>query len=318
MKIWMIVAASLVALGLIVFTVAFAITGFQFKEFDMQACTLNTHTVTESFSGISIVTDTADIKILPSPDGQIRAECFERPKEIHTVSVQDGTLNITLNDTRAWYDHISFFSTASPKITVYLPAGEYGNLCVKLSTGDVDIAKDFTFANVDVTVSTGDVACYASTAGALKIKTSTGEIELESLSAGALDLSTSTGEIEASTVACAGDVSVRVTTGKAELENVTCKSFTSNGTTGDLSLENVTVAEKMAIVRDTGDVRFSRCDAGEVEITTDTGHVKGSFRTDKIVWAKTDTGRVNVPKSTVGGRCEITTDTGSIHVEIMP
>ena len=42
MKIWMIVAASFVALGLIVFAVAFAMLGFDFKEMEMRKCTSNT------------------------------------------------------------------------------------------------------------------------------------------------------------------------------------------------------------------------------------------------------------------------------------
>ena len=296
MKVWMIVAASLVALGLIVFTVAFAITGFQFKEFEMRKCTQNTHTVTESFSNVSIVTDTADIDVLPSPDGQVRVECLERPKELHTVLVTDGTLTITLNDTRAWYDYLSFFSITSPKITVYLPAGEYGNLTVKASTGDIHIAKDFTFANADVSVSTGDVHYGASAMEDLTIKASTGNIEIDEVN-------------------CVGAVSLRVSTGKTKISALTCKELTSTGTTGDLSMENVTVIGLMSLKRDTGDINFVGCDAAEIVIHTSTGDVKGSFRTDKIVWAKTDTGHVEVPKSTAGGRCEIRTDTGDIHIE---
>ena len=37
---------------------------------------------------------------------------------------------------------------------------------------------------------------------------------------------------------------------------------------------------------------------------------------DKIFFASTDTGSVNVPKTTTGGRCEITTDTGDIDIVV--
>ena len=318
MKIWMIVAASLVALGLILTIVAFALLGFDFKELDMNKCTLNTHKISESFENVSIVTDTAEIAILPSTDGQVRVECFEHKKEIHTVSVQNGTLVIALNDTRAWYDYISFFSFSKPEITIYLPVVEYGNLTVESDTGDVVIPKDFSFSGIDVSLDTGDVQCAASTTGNMKIKTSTGDIDLENLSAGALDLRTSTGDIEVSSVVCADSVSFRVSTGKTKISALTCKDLTSVGTTGDLSLENVIVSGLMSIKRDTGNVNFVGCDAAEIVSHTSPGDVKGSFRSDKIVWAKTDTGRVEVPKSTAGGRCEITTDTGDIHVEIVP
>ncbi len=318
MKIWMIVAASLVAVGLIVFIVAFALIGFEWEGFDMKKCETNTHEITTEFEHISVSTTVAKVAFLPSTDGVVRVECFERPKEIHAVSVQDGTLTVELVDTRAWYHHISLFSFSKPTITIYLPVAEYGNLTIENDTGDIVIPKDFSFAVVDVSLDTGDVECLASATGNMKIKTSTGDVALESLSAGALEVCTSTGDIEISSVVCAGDVNVRVSTGESELENVTCKNLTTVGTTGDFSLENVIVAETMSIKRDTGDVNLSRCDASEVVITTDTGNVSGSFLTDKIVWAKTDTGRVDVPKSTAGGRCEITTDTGNIKIAILP
>lgn len=318
MKVWMIVAASLVALGLIVFAVAFAIMGFHFKELDMKKCELNTHTVTEEFSGISVKTNVSKAMFLPSLDGQVRVECFERERENHAVSVENGTLVIEMVDTRSWYHHISFFSFSVPQITVYLPAGEYGDLCIMGDTGDVSLPKDFSFASVDVSLDTGDMECTASTTGMMKIQTSTGDVALENFSTGALEIRTSTGDIEVSSVSCASDVSVRVSTGEADFENVTCQNLTTVGTTGDFTLQNVIAEGTMSIERDTGDVHLSCCDAAEVVIKTSTGNVKGSFRTDKIVWASTDTGRVDVPKTTEGGRCEITTDTGNIHIEIMP
>ena len=318
MKIWMIVAASLVVLGLIVTMVAIALVDFDFKEFDMKKCELNTHTVTEEFSGISVKTNISKVMFLPSLDGQVRVECFERERENHVVSVENGTLVIEMVDTRSWYHHISFFSFSVPQITVYLPAGEYGDLCVMGDTGDVSLPKDFSFASVDVSLDTGDVECAASSTGLMKIKTSTGDVELENFSADALEIRTSTGDIEVSSLSCAGDVSVRVSTGEADFENVTCQNLTTVGTTGDFSLNNVIATGSMSIERDTGDVHLMRCDATEVVITTDTGDVTGSFRTDKIVWASTDTGRVDVPKTTEGGRCEITTDTGNIKISIVP
>ena len=37
---------------------------------------------------------------------------------------------------------------------------------------------------------------------------------------------------------------------------------------------------------------------------------------DKVFLTETDTGKVDVPKSITGGRCEITTDSGDITVEV--
>ena len=40
----------------------------------------------------------------------------------------------------------------------------------------------------------------------------------------------------------------------------------------------------------------------------------GMLTCDKVFIVKTDTGHVNVPKTIVGGRCEITTDTGDVDM----
>ena len=81
-------------------------------------------------------------------------------------------------------------------------------------------------------------------------------------------------------------------------------------------MTNVIANERFSIERSTGDVRFEACDAAELTVTTDTGDVRGTLRSDKIFFAKTDTGHVEVPQSMTGGKCEITTDTGDIRIEI--
>ena len=81
-------------------------------------------------------------------------------------------------------------------------------------------------------------------------------------------------------------------------------------------MKKVIVTEKLALKRSTGDVKLESCDAGEIVIKTDTGDVKGSLQSKKIFFAHSDTGRVSVPKTTTGGKCDITTDTGDIKITI--
>ena len=57
-------------------------------------------------------------------------------------------------------------------------------------------------------------------------------------------------------------------------------------------------------------------DAAELEISTDTGDVKGSLLTEKVFITRSDTGRIRVPETVTGGKCKITTDTGNIEIEI--
>ena len=275
----------------------------------------NIYEVNEEFNNISIKTDTADIAFVLSDDGMCRVVCYEDAKISHSVEVQNGTLTVNVVNNKKWYDYIGV-NIDSPKITVYLPEIEYSSLVIEASTGDIEISKDFKFKSIDISLSTGDVKCYASATEAIKIAASTGDIFAESISAGSLDITVSTGKVTVSSVTCEGDITVGVSTGKTYLTDVACKNLTSTGSSGDVSLRNVISKEKISVERSTGDVTLDRSDAAELFIMTSTGDVEGSLLTNKVFITKTDTGRIDVPNSIIGGRCEITTDTGDIKISI--
>ena len=130
-----------------------------------------------------------------------------------------------------------------------------------------------------------------------------------------------------------GDYTLEVSIGDAEINNVNCNSFTSTGNSGEISLKNFTATATLSIERSTGDVElecctagylsvntstgdveFDRSDAGEIYVKTSTGDVEGSLLTSKIFITKTSTGKVEVPASTTGGKCVITTSTGDIEI----
>ena len=287
----------------------------------LTACSLsdyetNIHKINEEFDNISIKTDTADIAFVLSDDGMCRVDCYEEAKINHSVEVQNGTLTVDVVNNKKWYDYIGV-NIDSPKITVYLPKSEYSSLIIEESTGDIEISKDFGFNNIDISLSTGDIKCYASAAEAIKIEASTGDIFAESISAGSLDITVSTGNVTVSSVTCDGDITVGVSTGEVYLTDIVCKNLTSTGSTGDVSLSNVVSTGKITIDRSTGDVMLDRSDATELFITTSTGNVEGSLLTDKVFIAKTNTGRIDVPSSITGGKCEITTRTGDIRISIL-
>lgn len=294
-KIWLVTGGALILIGCILFAGVMTFLDWNFLKLATNKFEENRYEIDESFKNISIVSDTADICFLPSKNSATTVVCSESENEKHLVCVEDECLVIKLDDTRKWYNHIGI-TFESPKITVYLPYGEYGALSVAADTGDVNIPENFTFKSIDIALSTGDVTNLASSLEDAKIKTTTGDIYLENLSAASLDLT--------------------VSTGKTTLNNITCKNLVSSGNTGKMLMKNTTVAEKMLIKRSTGDVKFENCDAAEIFIETDTGDVKGGLLSDKLFVTKTDTGNVTVPATASGGRCEITTDTGDIDITI--
>ena len=310
-----IVAASLILAGCLIFAVVMTMLNWNFKGLLTTKYVTNECTVNEKFEDIKIVGTTEDVIFLPSEDGKVTVICYEEEKLKHSVKVTDGTLVIDRIDARRWFDHIGIISN-SPKITVYLPSGDYGDLSIKLSTGDITLSPDHSFLAIEIKGSTSDVTCGASATGDVKIELNTGDIAINDICSRSLDLTVTTGRITVTKADVTENVNIKVSTGKSKLENITCKSLTSSGSTGDLTLIGVIAAESFSIKRDTGDVKLEGCDAAELYIVTDTGDVSGSLLSEKVFITKTDTGDIRVPSSVVGGRCEITTDTGDISITV--
>lgn len=315
MKIGLILAACLVGIGVILFAGLMSLLGWDFSKLSTARKISNVYEIYEDFQDISIIVDAADVILVPSDDGTCAVSCYEEEKVEHSVTVESGTLVIRVQDSRKWYEHIGiFFDT--PKITVSIPQGQYGTLCVRGDTGDVEIGETFTFESIELLGSTGNALCRASALDTIKIKRSTGDICVQSVTVREMGLVVSTGKITVSDAISLEGVQVYVTTGKAELTNIRCKDFYSVGDTGDLLLVNAIAEETLTVERDTGDVKFDGSDAGEIFVKTDTGDVTGSLLSEKVFIVRTGTGKIDVPKTIIGGRCEITTDTGNILLSI--
>lgn len=315
-KAWLITATAMCAAGLLIFGGVFAVLHWDFSKLATTVQVTNEHMLTEPFTGITINTDTADIVLVPCEAGECRVVCQEPQNATHSVAVVDGVLNIAENDNRKWYEHISIGVGQGTKVTIYMPQGEYAALSIREHTGDIEIPSDFSFESIDIHTTTGDVSCRADAAGKINIKTSTGDILVEGISAAALELSVTTGTVRAANVHCTGDVAVSVDTGKVTLSDVSCQNLRSDGDTGDLIMSNVVAIGKFSIECGTGDVKFDGCDAAELRVHTDTGDVKGSLLTEKVFVVDTGTGKKDVPKTTSGGLCEITTGTGDVRITI--
>ena len=276
---------------------------------------INEYEIKDNFKDIKIITDTANIEFVPSSNSNSLVVCNEQRNVNHSVKVEDNILLIEVNDTRKWYEHIGMnFNT--PKITIYLPENDYDQLLIESSTGDINIPNNFKFKSIDILEDTGNIRNYASVYENIKIKTSTGNIHIENIIANMIDLSTSTGKVDVIDVNCSDNIKINVSTGKTNIVNTNCKNLVSKGSTGNISLKNVIATEKLSIERSTGDVKFKDSDASDIFVKTDTGNVTGSLLTDKVFFAETDTGNIDVPKVIADEKCEIITDTGDIKINI--
>lgn len=322
---WLLAAALMMIAGLFLFWGVVIATDGGWEHPIRNEETTKTYGITETFHHISVETDTDDVLLTyvpyydSSPDllysVPIGVICPESENRSYSVRVENDTLVIRLDDQRKWYDYIRLFSE-SGSIIIRLPEKEYGMLTIRGDTSDIEIGKDFSFASAEVSVSTGDVYCYASVAEDLRIHGSTGSVRVKDVSVGNLDIAVSTGKVTVSNVNCGGDLSLDLTTGDGNVKDVLCKNLASTGSTGDLVLRNVRIGEKLTADRSTGDIVLEGVSAGEMEIDTDTGDVTGRLSEEMIFFATSDTGDIAVPQSTTGGKCVITTDTGDIFITI--
>ena len=293
--IWLAVATLLVVLGAVIFVCVMSVYEWDFSKLSTVEYETNEYTFSEEYKDIWVVTNEADIVFEIAEGEETKVVCYEDKNCAHSVSVNNGTLAIDVVDTRKWYEHIGI-NFSSPKIAVYIPAGEYGELSIKTDTGDVVLPKELSFGGIDVSSDTGEVTNYASAIGDVSIKTSTGDVFVENVTA--------------------ENLQIFVSTGKVSLTSVQCKNFTSSGDTGDVYLSNVIASDKISVTRDTGDVRFDSSDAEKIVATTETGDVSGTLLSEKVFVAFSETGVVDVPETERGGKCEITSTTGSIIIRI--
>ncbi len=275
-KIWLITATVLIVLGLFMFVGVMVAQNWDFAKFGSVTYVTNTQEVSMDFDKININVDTAQVEFVPSENEDCKVVCYETEKIRHTVAVNDGALEIKVHDSRKWYEFVGI-SFGTPKITLYVPNKKYDSLCIETDTGDVNLPKEFAFKDVTIAGDTSDVYCNASISGTISIALSTGNIELDGIAMDQLLLSTST---------------------------------------GDMRLQSVTVDNDIEIETDTGDVILENCDAADLFIETSTGDVRGTLLSEKVFIADSSTGRVSVPKTVTGGRCEIITSTGDITIDV--
>ncbi len=314
-KILIVTASVLVVSGILLCIGALAAVGFDIEKLSTVTYVTNTHEVSAGFGSISVDSNTSDITFALTDEKACKVVCFEQGKISHTVDVQDNTLVIRQKDERKWFDYINI-SFRSPKVTVYLPKTDYAALTVKSTTGNVNIPEAFTFDSASIRSYTGNVSFGASVKNDLRVSLSTGNTKIKNASASGVSLSSSTGNIELENVKAAEDLAVNTSTGNIRLAEVTCKNCRAEASTGNITLSDTVASGDLRLTCSTGNIRFSSCDAADITAKTSTGNITGSLRSEKIFYAESSTGSVDVPRGAKGGTCNAKSDTGNIRISV--
>ena len=314
-KAWLITASALTALGLIIFAAVMTVCDWDFTKLSTVEYKTEVYNPDGEFDKISVDTDTAEIELVPSENKECKVVCFESEKAEHYAAVENSTLVISSTDKRKWYEYIGI-SLKTPKITVYLPQNSYNLLSAECDTGNITVPETLSFKTVQINGHTSDVDFFASVSDNVQIKVSSGNISVGTLTADSLSLAAGTGDIKVNSVSINNGINIKASTGTVKLTDISCGSILADSNTGDMRFKNVLVSGSLSVESGTGNVGFDNSDADTVCVKTGTGDVTGTLLSEKVFATKTSTGTVRVPKTASGGKCEITTSTGNIIIDI--
>ena len=247
----------------------------------------------EEFERIVIETKTADIivgNMTISMSEKYNVTCYEETRLKHTVTVQDGTLFIKVEDTRKWYDKL-IKPREDAEVRVWIPfeKEEFKSIEIKSETGDVTVGYGLQFDKMTIETDTGDVLTVSKVLDELKVKTSDGGININNENRKHwYPEDTDKGE--------ALFVSAETDTGAVYLGDMTCCNLKVKSQTGDVTFKNFEVLEFISVENDT-------------EVVTETLLSGKTFHTE--------TGQDDIPESNVMGTVEIRTDKGKTEIEII-
>ncbi len=312
-KISLLIACVFIVLGAAIFADAMSSADFNFGTLSTQTYTTNTYKIADDFDKISIEVSETDIEFKLSDNKKCIIECFEKEKNTHEAYVENKTLFIT--NSQKWYHDIGVVNY-TPKLVLYLPKESYESLAINTNTGDINIPNNPAFKDIEINGDTSDISCYASVIDNLNIGISTGDVILENAKMKKAMLSSTTGDITIANTDIENSITITTDTGNVNSLNTTYVDFKVETDTGDLSLTDTVAKNSFSITTNTGDVEFKNSDAEEISILTDTGDICGTLLTEKIFMIESDTGDIDVPKTSTGGVCDITTNTGDVTISI--
>ncbi len=308
LKIILIFLIILAVIAIVGFISLMVISGFNLDNFKHVE---KEYLVGENFESLKLDLKGSDVAILPSNDGMCKVEFFENNIYSHSIEVINNELVVGCK-----YKSKVFISYKDTKITIYLPEKDYKTFNLTTGSGDV-IVENFKVDELTITVGSGDVEVKKVDCNNISIAGESGDLELKNLDVNdAVSVSSSSGEVELSNISCFGNVAISTDSGEISVANVVCGGLTAECDSGDIELESVLANGEMAIETESGDVELSMIDAPSIDITTISGDVKGSLLSNKIFTVRSSSGNVDVPQTTSGGVCKISSRSGDVMITI--
>lgn len=194
----LIIAFCFILLGIGLYVAAIAQTG----RFNLNSQVFSSdYTLPKSFysdeevQSLHITEIDCHIQILPAEDNRVAVTWTDTPLCSHDVRLEDGRLEITAKNTAKGMSHLFSFDIEQCNLTIYLPAGIYGESHISSVSGDIIIPAEFQFRDLDVETVSGCVSLSCAVEENLDLDTTSGEISLEGIRPRSLELDSISGEV---------------------------------------------------------------------------------------------------------------------------
>ncbi len=349
-----ITGVSCIAVGLIATLASLVWIDFDFTKLNTTTFETTSYEIQENFQNIDIRDFVCNIRLVPAEDGVCRVVCAETDRITNTVEVIEDTLTITRTDRRRWYERIQIWWGNDLSVTVYLPEKTYQSLYLKTVSGHIEVPDTFSFSDVELLSTSGDISFAAGsskglliqstsghiraqnaaggpveavttsgdivlsdiTADTLHVKTTSGHIRVENITAGSAQAVTTSGDVLLSE-ATADSVQTKTTSGHTILSDLTVDTLQAKTTSGDIRLSSAIISGHADLQAVSGHIQLKDSDAGSFAIQTVSGDVTGTILSPKNFATAAASGDMQIPSSdTSAGNCSITTTSGHIRIDI--
>lgn len=350
--IWIIIAGVLLAGGLMLLGVAFALTGGDLEKLSTEEKWVEKQYTAsaEDIHKIAAVEKNMRIVLEPSVDSNIHITYFESDTETCQIEeTPDGTLEIQRQSSKKWYQRIGvmllFGRGQNRRLEIAIPDGlacdihaestngsiTVGNLTVKglltLSTTNGKISAEALKTTADCTLTTtnAQILCKSLTAeGSLSILTKNGRVDITGCNSGeAMMIYTTNAAVNLEDIQAGGEVRVSTTNGSLTAEALQARALEAETRNGRLTLTDTVTEESTYAETTNSSLKIHRIKAGDnIHLQSSNGAVKGSIKgklSDYSITSKTSNAESNLPAHGGNGDklLEVHTSNGDIDIEFI-
>ncbi len=248
-KLFLIVALSLLVLGILTLLISFGIAGFSFLGYnvgvDYTAKDFAWSVEEQANIGVIFLEESSrDVRIVPSQDGVLRFRAFDGYGRTYRTSLaQDGTLKLTFDHTKVPFRQHFQIAFYPPDITSVLevPCDFAGTVQIKTASGDIAVTGNTAVtsqATWNLETASGDVDIrQLKTQKNLKILSTSGDIDFDHITANAVRINSTSGDIDVDSLTATQDCYAESASGEISFDSLNCAFLTCKTASGDVELD---------------------------------------------------------------------------------